>query len=58
LNQAIFQISIRSIRAALNHLRLIDLTELAADAQQYGTPEDHALIIAVAKALETLPPGH
>lgn len=58
MKRAIYQIQIRSIRAAVNHLRLMDLSELAANAVKYGTPEDCTLIAAVAAALETLPSGH
>lgn len=58
MNQVIYDITLRSIRAAVNHLRLMDLTELAADAQTCGTPEDRALIDGVARALEMLPPEH
>jgi hypothetical protein len=58
VNHAIFQIQLRSIAGAVQHLHLLDLAELAESAKQYGTPEDQAFIDAVAKALKTLPPGH
>jgi hypothetical protein len=39
----------------LEALRLIDLDELAACAEQHASEQDRALIAAVRRALETLP---
>lgn len=57
MKRAIWEIQFRSISAAVTHLRLLDLDEVAKGAKLYGTPENAAFIAAVAAALQTLPGG-
>jgi len=56
MNQAVYDIQIRSLRAAVEHMGLTDLRELHVCALLYGTPEDRALIRAMQALLNSLPP--
>jgi hypothetical protein len=58
MNQKLFDLQIASIRAALGHLQLLDLRELADCAIVHGTDDDKVLLAALMVALATLPPGH
>lgn len=58
MNKTIYDIQIRSVRAAIEHLHLIDLGQLAACAIHHGTEADRALIAAAQGFLATLPGGH
>lgn len=55
MNKALCEIQMRHLRAVIAALRLIDLQELAACAQEHGTEADRALIAAVIAALNNLP---
>lgn len=58
MNREIYRIQILSLREAVEHLRLIDLAELAICAREHGTPSDQGLIAAVSEALPGIPPTH
>jgi hypothetical protein len=58
MNQKLYRIQIASLRAALGHLQLLDLRELADCAVVHGTDDDKVLLAALRVALATLPPGH
>jgi hypothetical protein len=53
----VYDIQIRSLRAAVEHLGLTDLIELDGCAQRHGSPEDRALISAVMTMLDGLKRG-
>jgi hypothetical protein len=54
LKQRIYDIQIKSLRAAVEHMALIDLTELAQCVERHGTADDRALIAAVQAMLAGL----
>lgn len=56
--KTLFLIQMRSIAAAITHLQLIDLTELAAGAERYGSAADAELIEHIRAFLNGLPPAH
>lgn len=58
MNKTVYDIQIRSVRAAIEHLHLIDLSQLAACAVHHGTDADRLLIAAVQGCLATLPMRH
>lgn len=55
MDRASYEITIRSIRGALHHLRSVDATELLNAAMVHGTIEDVALVGAVVDCLAHLP---
>jgi hypothetical protein len=58
VNKTIYDIQIRSVRTAIEHLHLIDLSQLAACAIHHGTEADRDLIAAVQGCLAILPREH
>lgn len=54
MNRQIYDIQIKSLRRAVEHMTMIDLTELAQSAIVHGTPEDKALLAAVRTLLGAL----
>lgn len=58
MNRAIWEIEMRSVKTALEHLGMIDLGELAAACRVHGDAADRALIDAVRRCLASLPTGH
>jgi hypothetical protein len=58
MNKIIYDIQIKSLRAAVAHLHMMDLDELAACSQVHGTTEEQAFITAVIQALPELPDSH
>jgi hypothetical protein len=58
MNKTIYDIQIKSVRAAIEHLHLIDLGQLAACAVHHGTDADRLLIAAAVGFLATLPSRH
>jgi hypothetical protein len=58
MNKIIYDIQIKSVRAALAHLHMIDLEELGQCAQVHGTAEEQAMIAAVIRSLPDLPDSH
>jgi hypothetical protein len=57
VNKQVYDIQIRSLRHAVEHMSLTDLDELDACAELHGTAQDRALIAAVILLLRGLPPG-
>jgi hypothetical protein len=54
MNQQIYDIQIRSIRTAIEHLHLMDLDELQACAEHHGTAAERKMLIAIRHCLATL----
>lgn len=50
-----YEIHMRSLRACLEHLLTIDLTDMAVSAVQHGTTQDRLLIRRVSQFLPYLP---
>jgi hypothetical protein len=55
MNEKIYRAQIQHIRRCIEALRLLDLAEIAACAEEHGTQADRDLIAALLLALETLP---
>ena len=59
MDERIWRAQIQHIRRCVAALRLLDLQELAACAEEHGTQADRDLIAALLLALDTLPDdGH
>jgi hypothetical protein len=58
MNKIIYDIQIKSLRAAVAHLHMMDLDELAACSKVHGTTEEQAFITAIIQALPELPDIH
>lgn len=56
MDKRFYDIQIRSLRGAVDHLGVLDLGELDACARQYGTAEDRDLIRAIRFLLKKVPP--
>ena len=56
MKRKLYQIQVRSIWQAVEHLRLIDLDELIVIAEEYGTDEEVRLIGSLRAMLPKLPP--
>lgn len=54
MNQQIYDIQIRSIRTAIEHLHMIDLDELQEASDFHGTIAEQNLLKAVRHCLATL----
>lgn len=53
-----YRIEVTSLRSAVQHLRTIDLAELATAAIHHGTEAERDLIEAVRQVLPALPSTH
>jgi hypothetical protein len=58
MDEKVYKIQMRHLRNAIASLRLMNLDELTASADQIGTPAERDLIAALILALETLPDDH
>lgn len=56
MKRRLYQIQVRSIWQAVEHLRLIDLDELMVIAEEHGTDEEVRLIGCLRAILPKLPP--
>lgn len=55
MTKAVFDIEMRSVKTALEHLGMIDLGELAAACQAYGTAEECRTIELARQLMAQLP---
>lgn len=58
MSQTIYTIEIRSLRQCVQHLRTLNLAELAIKAERHGTEADRAFIEAVRDVLPGIPTTH
>jgi hypothetical protein len=56
MNRRLYEIQIRSVREALDHLQVIHLEELEVSAREYGSAAELAMIAALRRWRESLPP--
>jgi hypothetical protein len=57
LDARLYDIQIRSLRSAIEHMSLIDLTELHAEAMIHGTDRDRAMIEGIIALLAGIKPN-
>jgi hypothetical protein len=58
MKRRIYEIQLKSLKAAIEHLRTLDLQNMAEGAALFGTDADRALIQGVIEALPDLAPDH
>lgn len=56
--RAVYQIQVKSVVTAIEHLATIDLDELAACAEKHGTNEERRKIGLARQLVAQLAPGH
>lgn len=58
MDRQIYRIQIRSLRNVVDHLRTLDLDQMATKCLEHGSPSECDLIDRARAFVTTLPSGH